>query len=236
MKTFNQSLVAITLATAAGSALANEYTSEYNPISVRAEAGTMGYGAAVSYNVHPKVGITFGYNGGDVSWSNGLDFLGSEYDVRTKSNNVYLNAELRPFENPFYVAAGVGYLDTQYALSQTAKDANSVLRKINGKNYQSLNGSALAHVQGTVDYDNTIAPYLGIGFSPTTSSGLGFFGEVGAYYAGNPEAFVDAKNLKLVGENGQKDAQVKRNLEHSYSNESKYEWLPVAKLGVTYRF
>lgn len=235
MKVLNKLLVAVALATVAGSALAHNHTSEYNPISVRAEAGTMGYGGAVTYNAHPKVGVTLGYNGGDISWSNSLDFLGSEYDVHTKNNNVYLNAELRPFANPFYIAAGVGYLDAQYTLSQTAKDANSVLRKINGKNYESMPGT-LASVHGKVDYENTIAPYLGLGFSPATASRLGFFGEVGAYYAGSPDVEIDAKNLKLVGEAGDKSGDVIRSLTDSYSGDTKYKWLPVAKLGVTYRF
>lgn len=241
MKLLNKLLLAIALATVAGSALAHNHTSDYNPVSVRAEAGTMGYGGAVTYNAHPKVGVTLGYNGGDISWSNSLDFLGSEYDVHTKNNNVYLNAELRPFANPFYIAAGVGYIDAQYTLSQTAKDANSVLRKINGKNYYSKNKDELASVHGKVNYENTIAPYLGLGFSPATASRFGFFGEVGAYYAGSPDVEVQAENLLLVGETDQSksvqtNADVKQGLTDSYGGDTKYKWLPVAKLGVTYRF
>lgn len=238
MKVLNKLLVAVALATVAGSALAHNHTSEYNPISVRAEAGTMGYGGAVTYNAHPKVGVTLGYNGGDISWSNSLDFLGSEYDVHTKNNNVYLNAELRPFANPFYIAAGVGYLDAQYTLSQTAKDANSVLRKVvNGRNYASTQGQ-LGYAKAQLNYENTIAPYLGLGFSPATASRFGFFGEVGAYYAGSPDVTAKADNLRLVEDplDTNKGTEVQGSLEESYSNENKYKWLPVAKLGVTYRF
>lgn len=235
MKVLNKLLVSIALTTVAGSALAHNHTSEYNPVSVRAEAGTMGFGGAVSYNVSPKVGLTLGYNGGEISSSGDTTFLGSEYDVRAKNNNVYLNAELRPFANPFYVAAGVGYLDAEYTLAQHAKTSNSVLRKIGGKNYESVPGS-LATVDGKVKYENTIAPYLGLGFSPATASRFGFFGEVGAYYAGSPTAEVNAKNLKLVGEAGDKSIQVSKEQTDRFEGENKFKWLPVAKLGVTYRF
>lgn len=233
----NKLLVAIALTTVAGSALAHNHTAEYNPIGVRAEAGTMGYGGAVTYNAHPKVGVTLGYNGGDISWSNGLNFLGSEYDAHTKNNNVYLNAELRPFANPFYVAAGVGYIDAEYTLSQTATSANSVLRKINGRNYASTEGQ-LGYAKAKLSYDNAIAPYLGLGFSPATASRVGFFGEVGAYYAGSPEVTAEANNLRLVEDapSVNKRAEVKAGLEESYATGNKYKWLPVAKLGVTYRF
>lgn len=240
MKILNKLLLAIALATVAGSALAHNHTSEYNPLSVRAELGTMGFGGAVSYNVNPKVGVTLGYNGGDISSSGDMTFLGSDYDIRTKNNNVYLNAELRPFANPFYVAAGVAYIDAKYGLSQHAKDTNSVLRNIGGRNYESIDKDNLASVNGKVSYENTIAPYLGLGFSPATASRFGFFGEVGAYYAGSPEVEVDAKNLVLVGGDKtlakQYTDNAKENLVTKYTDEAKFKWLPVAKLGVTYRF
>lgn len=238
MKVLNKLLVSIALTTVAGSALAHNHTSEYNPVSVRAEAGTMGFGGAVSYNVNPKVGVTLGYNGGDISSSGDMTFLGSDYDIRTKNNNVYLNAELRPFANPFYIAAGVGYLDAEYTLSQVATGDNAVLRRpIGGRNYAPTQGKT-GYAKAQLNYENTIAPYLGLGFSPATASRFGFFGEVGAYYAGSPNVTAEAQNLRLVEDapTADKRIQVEEALENSYSTENKYKWLPVAKLGVTYRF
>ncbi len=37
-----------------------------------------------------------------------------------------------------------------------------------------------------LDYSNDIAPYLGLGFAPKINNNWGVFGEVGAYYTGNP--------------------------------------------------
>ncbi len=41
-------------------------------------------------------------------------------------------------------------------------------------------------INGTMDYKNDIAPYLGLGFAPKINNNWGVFGEVGAYYTGNP--------------------------------------------------
>lgn len=241
-------IVVATLASVAGTAMAADkkiVTDEgvatfsfFKPASVRAEVGTLGYGGAVSYNATPKVGVTLGYNGGNISWSDGFNALGADYDLSMKNNNVYLNAELRPFANPFYIAAGVGYIDAEYSINETATDSNSVIRKLGGSNYTSTtagNGS----IDGTISYDNTIAPYLGLGFSPSTTSRVGLFGEVGAYYTGNPNANITSTNLKLVGssdETGAEGIAAAETQERRFENDDRFKWLPVAKLGVTYRF
>lgn len=240
-------IVAATLASVAGTAMAADkkiVTDEgvatfsfFKPASVRAEVGTLGYGGAVSYNATPKVGVTLGYNGGDISWSDGFNALGADYDLSMKNNNVYLNAELRPFANPFYIAAGVGYIDAEYSINETATDENSVIRKLGGRNYTSLSATELGSVDGKISYDNTIAPYLGLGFSPSTTSRVGLFGEVGAYYTGSPDATITATNLKLVGgSTAVEGTQAAEEQENRFKNDDRYKWLPVAKLGVTYRF
>ena len=56
------------------------------PVSVRAEVGTSGYGGAVSYRVNPYVGLSLGYNGGDLSWSDDIKVDGSTYDLDMENN------------------------------------------------------------------------------------------------------------------------------------------------------
>lgn len=242
MKTLRTLVAAATLATLATTAMAADekvVTDEgvatfsfFKPASVRAEVGTLGYGGAVSYNVTPKVGVTLGYNGGDVSWSDDLSINGTSYDMELKNNNVYLNAELRPFANPFYIAAGVGYIDAEYDVKKTLSGTNDVI-KIDGTNFYSANGNG--SFTGKVNYDNHIAPYLGVGFSPSTTSRFGAFGEVGAYYTGNPKADFTAVGLTEVGGSSTGTDAATR-AENSYNNDDKHAWLPVAKVGVTYRF
>lgn len=240
MKLFKQAMAVAVLATLASTAMAADekvVTEEgvatfsfFKPASVRAEVGTLGYGGAVSYNVHPKVGLTLGYNGGDISWSDDINMNGTEYDLEAKNNNVYLNAEIRPFGNAFYTALGVGYIDAEYSVNRTLTGENDVV-KIDGKNYSGKDG----YFKGEVSYDNTIAPYVGVGFSPSITSRWGMFGEVGAYYTGNPKANFESQGLNAVG-TGEAGELAAANEERDFETGSKHEWLPVAKLGVSFRF
>ena len=237
MKTLSKILVATVFTAMAGAAMADDsvvqdgYVFEKNqllPTGVRAEIGTTGYGGALLWTANPYVGLALGYNGGDISWSDDLSVDGVKYDVDMDNKLAYLNAEVRPWgasENRWaqglYVAAGVGYLDSDYGLkSQTG----SGTIKIDGKetNFTSVNGN--------VSYDNDIAPYVGLGFAPKINKNWGVFGEVGAYFTGNPTA-------KLTGVGGTADdyallAEHERNIEQ----DDEYQWLPVGKVGVSYHW
>ena len=55
-----------------------------------------------------------------------------------------------------------------------------------------------------LSYKNDLAPYVGIGFSPAITNRWGVFGEIGAYYNGNPSVNLNANPaaLGLVGDDG----------------------------------
>ena len=238
MKTLRVMLAAGVLTAIAGTAFADEQIvkeSAYGlpsylaPVSVRAEVGTTGYGGAISYRVNPYVGVTLGYNGGDISWSDDLKIDGTKYDMDMDNNNTYLNAEIYPWganENAFaralYVAAGVGYIDQQYAL-QARNDGGNI--KVKGED------TGLSKLGYDLDYSNDIAPYLGLGFAPKINKNWGVFGEVGAYYTGNPTV----TNVKVEGGTWQDNQLVVDHL-NEVRNDDKYEWMPVAKLGVSYHW
>ena len=244
MKIVNRLLVASVFTIASGSILAADQTvvtdegvasfSFFKPGSVRAEVGTTGYGAAISWSATPKVGVTLGYNGGDVSWTDDLSINGSKYDLDMDNNNVYLNAELRPWANWFYLAAGVAYLDNDYDLARNVGVNGSF--KVDGARFNA--GADPVFLRGKLDYDNNIAPYLGIGFSPAMTNRWGVFGELGAYYSGNPtvQLGANAAAMGLIGDDGRTLAQALRGEAHDIRVDNKYEWLPVAKLGLSFRF
>lgn len=238
MKVLQKTLAVIALATVAGSAMAADEKvvtengvatfSFFKPASVRAEVGTLGYGGAVSYNVTPKVGLTLGYNGGDISWTDDIKVDGQTYALDMDNNNVYLNAEIRPFGNWFYTALGVSYLDNEYSVNKHVAAGQTI--KIGDTSFKADSNGA--SVTGQVSYDNKIAPYIGVGFSPAITNRWGMFGELGAYYTGNP-------NVSLSQTGTTTDAAAEAKIQEEIDkvrNEIKYEWLPVAKLGVTYRF
>ncbi|WP_445115456.1 ornithine uptake porin CarO [Acinetobacter sp. WZC-1] len=204
------------------------------PTGVRAEVGTTGYGGALLWTANPYVGLALGYNGGDISWRDDLSINGTKYDVDMDNNNVYLNAEVRPWgasqnrwAQAFYVAAGVAYLDNDYDLSKRSSDGTI---RVNGNNYN-FNGS----VDGKMSYKNDIAPYVGLGYAPKITKNWGVFGEIGAYYTGNPSVNLNA-NGNFVNVNGANFDNDLRAEENKIRNDDKYEWLPVGKVGVSFHW
>ena len=237
MKTLRTLLAATVLTAIAGTAMADEsvvqdgYAFDRNqlvPTGVRAEVGTTGYGGALLWTANPYVGLALGYNGGDISWSDDLSVDGVKYDVDMDNKLAYLNAEIRPWgassnrwAQGVYMAAGVGYLDSEYELNSRA-----------GSGQIEINNTptSFSSVNGKVSYDNDIAPYLGLGFAPKINKNWGVFGEVGAYYTGNPTA-------KLTGVGGTvADQALLADHERNIENDDEYEWLPVGKVGVSFHW
>ena len=250
MKTLRVMLAAGVLTTIAGTAFADEQIvkeSAYGlpsylaPVSVRAEVGTTGYGGAISYRVNPYVGVTLGYNGGDISWSDNLKIDGTKYDMDMDNNNTYLNAELYPwgasqnaFARALYVAAGVAYLDNEYGLTKNV-GSNSLV-KVNGERFTTTSTQS-AKIDGTMNYDNNISPYLGFGLNAPVYKNIGLFGEVGAYYTGNPTVSLKTSGDDyIIGSKGNTLESAVEKEQRNIENKSKYEWMPVAKVGVSFKF
>lgn len=243
MKALHTTILAVAMLATAGTAMADSsvvhdgYAFDQNkliPTGARLEVGTTGYGGALLWTANPYVGLALGYNGGDISWTDDVSVNGTKYDLDMDNNNIYLNAELRPWgesTNPWaqglYVAAGVGYIDNDYDLTKRSSDGTI---KINGTNY-SYNGS----VNGKMSYENNISPYLGLGWAPKINKNWGVFGEVGAYYTGNPKVELD-KNGTFVNAAGGNASADLRAEEQKIREDDKYEWLPVGKVGVSFHW
>ena len=247
MKTFAKYFALSVLAAATTSVMAadevivtDEGVAEFSffkPAAVRAEVGTTGYGGAISWNANPYVGVTLGYNGGDISWSDDLSINGTEYDLDMDNNLTYLNAEIRPWANWFYMAAGVAYIDNDYSLER--RPGTNASFTVDGARFSNPTGADV-RINGDLSYKNNIAPYVGIGFSPAITNRWGVFGEIGAYYNGNPTVDLTAnpEAYAAVGlaDDGRTLAEALADERREIRNDNKYEWLPVAKLGVSFRF
>ncbi len=249
MKALRVMLAAGALTAIAGTAFAADeqvvqesvyaFPSYLDPVSVRAEVGTTGYGGAISYKVNPYVSLSLGYNGGDISWSDDLKINGSKYDLDMDNKTAYLNAEIRPwgasannFANSLYVATGVGYLDNEYKLDRRISQGRNF-----SINKTDFNAESNIHLKGDMKYDNDIAQYLGFGIAPQVYKNIGVFGEVGAYYTGNPKATLrQVAGSDQTNGNGDSLSDAIKGEEQKINDKSRYEWMPVAKVGVSFKF
>ncbi|WP_201536337.1 hypothetical protein [Psychrobacter ciconiae] len=216
-----------------------------HPAAISAEVGSLGYGANIGWGLNEKTELQAGWAGGDVADLFGGDFdaKGINYDVETDFSNPYLGVQLRPMANWFTMGAGIIVPDNDIDVTANA----------NGEGYYSINGDRyyagnyegsdpvgdkvaadnVGNLEGSLKHRNKLAPYATIGFRPNITNNFGVFGELGAAYLGK----VDA-NVKLSGENANLPAAVDaaRQAEKDLEDKSWMEWLPIVKVGATYRF
>ena len=216
-----------------------------NPASVSAEVGTLGYGANIGWSLNEKTELQAGWAGGDVSDLFGdIDVNDIEYDIKDADfSNPYLGVQLRPTGNWFTMGAGIIVPDNDIDVTAEGK---SDIFKIGDVSYNATDTGTLS---GTIEHRNKIAPYGTIGFRPNITNNFGLFGEIGAAYMGKTNATVRATGdaTETVGyvsgaetvskgkstiTRGDVAAAAQKELERK----DYLEWMPIVKLGATYRF
>lgn len=214
-----------------------------NPASVSAEVGTLGYGANIGWSLNEKTELQAGWAGGDVADLFGGDFDANDvnYDVDSDFSNPYLGVQLRPTGNWFTMGAGIIVPDND--IDVTANPDGGVY-KINDVSYVADSVGAL---QGSMEHRNKLAPYGTIGFRPNIGNNWGVFGEIGAAYMGKTNATVTASKTGPVRvEDGFTDVgtivpgvtpeDVAKLAERELEDKDYLEWMPIVKVGATYRF
>ena len=93
-------------------------------------------------------------------------------------------------------------------------------------------GEYVGNLEGTIEHRNKLAPYLTVGFRPNITNNFGLFGELGAAYMGKTDAKINRTDdnpnsaANIVADRAEQDLEDKDWL----------EWMPIVKLGATYRF
>ena len=217
-----------------------------NPASVSAEVGTLGYGANIGWSLNEKTELQAGWAGGDVADLFGGDFDANDvnYDVDSDFSNPYLGVQLRPTGNWFTMGAGIIVPDND--IDVTANPDGGVY-KINDRTFVADGENGVGSLQGTMEHRNKLAPYGTIGFRPNIGNNWGVFGEIGAAYMGKTNATVNAvdpeRNVNIDNgvtpggvDSGLNAGQVAKLAERELEDKDYLEWMPIVKLGATYRF
>ncbi|ABE75290.1 hypothetical protein [Psychrobacter cryohalolentis] len=199
-----------------------------HPAAISAEVGTLGYGANIAWGLNDKTEIQAGWAGGDAADLFGGDFDANDvnYDVDTDFSNPYLGVQVRPMANWFTMGAGIIVPDND--IDVTA-NANNNSYRINNVDYDATQVGTL---KGNLEHRNKLAPYATIGFRPNITNNFGLFGELGAAYMGKTDATVNAVN----GTNPVLGAVAAADAEKELEDKDWLEWMPIVKVGATYRF
>lgn len=210
-----------------------------NPAAVSVEAGTLGYGANIAWSVNEKTELQAGWAGGDLLGSavGDVDIDDINYEVEQDFSNPYLGVQLRPAGNWFTVGTGVIVPDNSFKLKANPKAGSTY--EINNR---TVSASEFGTLTGTVEYKNTLAPYLTVGFRPNLNNRFGVFAEVGAAYTGKPTADVQSSKADSTPLSfgyatvGQALDAARTEIKNEIEKEDLAEWYPIAKIGATVRF
>ena len=214
-----------------------------HPAAVSAEVGTLGYGANIGWALNDKTELQAGWAGGDVADLFGGDFdaNGVNYEVDSDFSNPYLGVQLRPAANWFTMGAGIIVPDNDIDVTANPNGGVSGYYEVEDIKY-SADGVTLA---GTVEHRNKLAPYLTVGFRPNITNNFGLFGEIGAAYMGKTDATITSlnPNQPLVAEDsngapvlGLTGKDLAESAERELEDKNYLEWMPIVKVGATYRF
>ena len=210
-----------------------------HPAAISAEVGTLGYGANIAWGLNDKTEIQAGWAGGDVADLFGGDFDANDvnYEVDSDFSNPYLGVQVRPMANWFTMGAGIIVPDNDFDVRANANGPNF---RINNVDYDANQTGTL---EGTMEHRNKLAPYATIGFRPNITNNFGLFGELGAAYMGKTDAdvtsvggangFIRDENGVITGETS---ASVADKAERELEDKNWLEWMPIVKVGATYRF
>lgn len=211
-----------------------------HPAAISAEVGSLGYGANIGWALNDKTELQAGWAGGNVADLFGGDFDANDinYEVDADFSNPYLGVQLRPMANWFTMGAGIIVPDNDIDVTANAEGN---FFKIDGIQY---NAAQTGTLSGTVEHRNKLAPYATIGFRPNITNNFGLFGELGAAYLGKTDATVRSSNpdadVNFTNAQGEQDSikasEVAGKAQAQLEDKNWLEWMPIVKVGATYRF
>lgn len=180
---------------------------------VNAHISTLGAGLDIAIPVADTVAARLGFNQFSMSYnSTTTSAVGStvNYTGNLKLSTVQLLADWHPFDGVTHITAGV-------MLNNNKIEAVGVDQATGGI------------VNAVVDF-NTIAPYLGFGWSGRPwNSGWSLKSDIGVLYQGSPRATLTTNNAALAPQLAADQATMNDNLKN-------YKYYPVVSIGIGYAF
>ncbi|EDY81583.1 outer membrane insertion C-terminal signal domain protein [Verrucomicrobiia bacterium DG1235] len=202
---------------------------EKNPIvALGLEAGSTGFGGSLWVTVSDQFVVNMAMGGADQSadyTTGGVDYTGS-VDLA----NSLAVLEWHPSGGRFHLSAGMVLADN--AVQVVGRPLEGTTYELDGVLYPA---TLVGSITGDVEWEESIAPYLGLGFSKRTrGQGWGAYFNAGVMYSGSAAAVLEATGL--IAEEPEFLSHLR--VEERELNEEldKFELYPVVRAGLMYRF
>ena len=202
-------------------------------VGVHTQFSTTGFfgidaGYKFNPNLHARLGLnTVGFN---------VDYTSQGIDYKSKFNptNVHLLGDFFPFGGGLRLTGGLVFQSNQFNATGTPSGIPTQI-SLGGVNYN-INDVGIVSSEGS--FNNSVAPYLGIGFGTPLSPGLGFNLDAGVMFAGSANVKLRANIPSSVPVALQN--QIRSSLadqERRTNNDiGGFNLYPVLSVGVSYAF
>ncbi|WP_455198052.1 hypothetical protein [Kaarinaea lacus] len=199
--------------------------SESGGIAVGLRAGILGGGVELNYPISKQLTVSAGINKYKATQSGTTD--GIDYDTDINLETVPVLAHFHPFSGSFHLTIGAMINNNEFKM---VADSNTTY-DIGGMTYTS---AEVGKLSATVNFKK-VAPYLGVGWGFSYSSGIGFNVDLGILMQGSPKV-----DLKSRGGTLSSDAAFQAELDEEEQNAeddlSEFTVLPVVSTGINWRF
>lgn len=190
------------------------------------QVGLAGLGAVGEWAIDNSWSVSAGYTALNYHTTTKTD--GSKYDIDVQIRNPQLFVNWSPFAGYFRISAGLLPQESQIKVN-ALKNASGVI-VVDGTPYPGIDT-----LSGKADFSGGVSPALSVGWqTPQDKPGLGFSASLGAVYTGSPD--VSLKATGTAANNPAAQRAIERERKSLESDLSQYKVLPIAQLGLLYRF
>lgn len=176
-----------------------------------------GFGPGIAYSVSPSFTVHGIGNSASFNYDRASDGLDDDFGLDLLSGGGIL--DYHPMQNGFHISVGALYNGDETDLTSTAAGF-------------AMPGNASANLRGDLEFNSTIAPYLGVGYDTTFTSrnNWSFVMRAGVLYQGDPAVTATEPAGPAPATDLTNDVDL---IEDDLSL---FRFYPVISVGVTYRF
>ena len=213
------------LAIVAASLANNAWADGTGSFDAGVKLGTLGFGVEVNYPLNSYLTVAVGLNKFSKSRTDTIDNNDYKENIDLKTLSLLLN--FHPFAGSFRLTAGAMINNNELSL----KAEPNATYDINGTLYSA---AQVGKLEANVDF-HKFAPYAGIGFGHSASSGLGFTLDLGVMMQGKPNVDLSSTG-GVLSNDATFQSELKKEEANAEDDIKDFTVYPVVSVGLNYRF